>query len=523
MSVTPVSNIPVSVNYTGRDYYALREQIITRIQERLPNWTAADPADFGVAFVEGFSYMGDVLAYYIDRAANETNLATATQRDSLLNIAQNYGYIPSGYRQAYVDLTFTNTSGNIVTIPQGTIVTGDVIVNDTINIETVRTIAFTTDTEIDVPAQVGSTPGTNTVSASEGRYVTRVSTNANSFGELVGVSDGSPDMSFELGENPVVDGSVEVYVQDGDVYSKWTSVQHLLDYGPLDLVYSTFTDANNIVYIQFGDGVSGAIPVNYSEIRANYVVGGGIAGNVAASSLDTLEYVPGLNESQTTALSVYIKVTNASGALGGSDPESNDQIRYSAPTSLRALNRAVTLEDFKSLALSVTNVGKAQATASTWTSVTLYIAPSRNANDTDPAPGLDELGNPTAEFDTMEADVTTFLQDKTLIGTSVTIQPPTYVDAVVTIQYAKLSQYTTAEVEKGIKDAVLTYFGYSNLNFKDTIYPQDIEFVVQQVAGVKTAKVSGLHRESGSGIETLQGDDFEIFRFTEANTFLAAI
>ena len=358
MSVTPVSNIPVSVNYTGRDYYALREQIITRIQERLPNWTAADPADFGVAFVEGFSYMGDVLAYYIDRAANETNLATATQRDSLLNIAQNYGYIPSGYRQAYVDLTFTNTSGNIVTIPQGTIVTGDVVINDTINIETVRTIAFTTDTEIDVPEQVGSTPGTNTVSASEGRYVTRVSTNSNSFGELVGVSDGSPDMSFELGETPVVDGSVEVYVQDGDVYSKWTSVQHLLDYGPLDLVYSTFTDANNIVYIQFGDGVSGAIPVNYSEIRANYVVGGGITGNVAASSLDTLEYVPGLNEAQTTALSVYIKVTNASGALGGSDPESNDQIRYSAPTSLRALNRAVTLEDFKSLALSVTNVGK---------------------------------------------------------------------------------------------------------------------------------------------------------------------
>ena len=155
MSVTPVSNIPVSVNYTGRDYYALREQIITRIQERLPNWTAADPADFGVAFVEGFSYMGDVLAYYIDRAANETNLATATQRDSLLNIEQNYGYIPSGYRQAYVDLTFTNTSGNIVTIPQGTIVTGDVVINDTINIETVRTIAFTTDTEIDVPEQVG--------------------------------------------------------------------------------------------------------------------------------------------------------------------------------------------------------------------------------------------------------------------------------------------------------------------------------------------------------------------------------
>ena len=190
---TPVNEVPVSVDYTSRDYYSLRNDLIARIQANVNvpnsgvNWTANDPADFGVALVEAFAYMSDIMSFSVDRTANEAYISTATQRDSLLNIAQNYGYIPSGYRQAYVVLTFTNTSGNIVTIPQGTIVTGDVIVNDTINIETVRTIAFTTDTEIDVPAQVGSTPGTNAVSASEGRYVTRVSTNANSFGELVGV------------------------------------------------------------------------------------------------------------------------------------------------------------------------------------------------------------------------------------------------------------------------------------------------------------------------------------------------
>ena len=96
MSVTPVSNIPISVDYTGRDYYSLREALIARVQARIPEWNASDPADFGVALIEAFSYLGDIIAFYIDRTANEVFLKTAVQRQSILNIAQTYGYIPAG-------------------------------------------------------------------------------------------------------------------------------------------------------------------------------------------------------------------------------------------------------------------------------------------------------------------------------------------------------------------------------------------------------------------------------------------
>ena len=156
---TPVSNIPVSVNYTGRDYYSLREQLIARIQARIPNWTASDPADFGVALVEAFSYMGDLINYYIDRNANENSIYTATQRKNVLNIAQTYGYVPAGYRQAYVTLTFTNTSAVDVTLPAGTIVSGEVVVIDAVN-----TVYFTTIADAVVPAN-----GTYSVTATEGR------------------------------------------------------------------------------------------------------------------------------------------------------------------------------------------------------------------------------------------------------------------------------------------------------------------------------------------------------------------
>lgn len=508
MSITPASNIPIAIDYTGRDYYSLREQLIARIQDRIPNWTAADPADFGVALVEAFSYMGDVINYYIDRTANENFIYTATQRRSLLNLAQTYGYIPAGYRQAYLDVLFTNSSGDDVTIPEGTIVSGQVVTADV-----VQTIYFTTVADAVVPAE-----SSYTVTASEGRDVTRVVADSDpTYGELIGTSLGTPNQTYQLSQNPIADNTITIYVQYGDVYSKWTQVQHIMDYGPLDLVYTVSSDENNNLYINFGDGVSGVIPVAYSAIRATYTVGGGLLGNISSGIIDTISYVPGLSELQTTALQSIIQVSNIEVALGGSDPESNNQIRRSAPGALRASNRAVTLKDYNDLATSVSGVGKANAYASVWTSVTLYIAPSVNDNDPDIQPGLDDNGDPTQAFLNIKSTVEKFLEDKILIGTTVTVQPPTYVDCSLTIQYVKFDQFTTNDVETGLKNAIITAFGYNGMNFQDTIYPQDIEYVLNQVPGVKTVKALALFRLGDSGLNTLEGAADEIFRFQETN------
>lgn len=515
---TPASSIPVSVDYTRRDYYTLREALILRIQDRLPEWTASDPADFGVALVEAFSYMGDVISYYIDRAANETFIATATQRQSILNIAQNYGYIPAGYRQSTVEITFFNSSTTSLTLPAGTVVSGDVVSGDT-----VQTVYFTTVAETIIPARVGAVNGQNTVIANEGRsVVVAVPENSNEYGELIGTSEGTPNQIFELGETPVVDGSIEIYVQDGDVYSKWTQVQHILDYGALDLVYTIYLDENDVVTVYFGDGVSGAIPVSFSEIRAIYTVGGGLIGNIPTNTLTNIEYLPGLSEGETAAIQSAVTLSNTV-AIGGSDPESNDQIRVAAPASLRSGNRAVTLKDFSDLALSVAGVGKANAQSNVWTSVNLYISPSRNVNDSDVAPGLDSLGNPTTEYDRIKADVETYLEDKVLLGTTVTVLPPVYVDLDIAFWYTKLPQYTTSQIQTALKKQLLTSFGYTGMSFQDTIYPQDIEFVLQQVFGVKTLRVTKLCLHGGSGLNDLEGDADEIFRFSEANITISEI
>lgn len=485
--------------------------MIARAKDRLPNWTASDPSDFGIALIEAFAYMGDVMSYYIDRNINEAFIATATQRDSVLNLAQTYGYIPAGYRPSDVSVTFFNSTANSITIPQGTVISGDVVIGDT-----VETVYFTTSTDAICDPLVDA--GEATIQATSGRSVTLISANSNAYGELIGTSTGKSGQIWSLLEHPVVDNTVEIYVGDGSSYSKWVRVEHLIDYGPYDQVFTTTADEHDVVYVSFGDGISGQIPINGYEIRATYTIGGGSVSNVPVHTLTTIDYVPGLTHTAFVALQSNITVDNLVAAIGGSDPETLDQIRYLAPIALRANNRAVTLEDFISLALQVGGVGKAMPSSTIWTSVTLYIAPTRTAIDSDIAPGLNSDNTPSEEYLSLATKVADTLSSKMLIGTTLTVQPPTYVDVLTNIVYTKFPQYTDAEIQSAIKTKMVTEFGYVNNTFNQTIYPQDIEFVLQQVPGVKNAYLTVLCKlVGGSGVGTLTGAANEIFRFQEAN------
>ena len=50
-------NYVPQVDYTSKDYAAIRDDMISRISDFLPEWTSRDPADFGIVLIELFSYM----------------------------------------------------------------------------------------------------------------------------------------------------------------------------------------------------------------------------------------------------------------------------------------------------------------------------------------------------------------------------------------------------------------------------------------------------------------------------------
>lgn len=583
---TQPSNIPISVDYTSRDYYALREDLIARIKERVPQWTGNDPADFGVAIVEAFAYLGDNINYYIDRVANELNIETATQRQSVLDIAHSYGYIPSGYRSSIVNLQITNnnkilsapvtnaagngsvltytsantfTAGQVVTVSASNptysvldetilsanatsftvsssvatsaAITGSAVVDNTITLpagsqfatevvynDSVTQLIFTVEDEVSLGAVASGVASPYTTVAVQAESIALRSGNESSgpndiAGELLGSSDGSPNQSFRLKENKVVDGSVKVFVQNGTYYEEWKQVSHITDYGPRNAVYSVSVNENNFVSVVFGDGVSGTIPPNLYPIKAVYSVGEGSLGNIAAQQKFSLYKIPDVSYASTTAIDSALSITNTSAGVGGTDPESTESIRRNAPLALSTQNRAVTLKDYANLALTIDNVGKANAEAEIWNSVTVYVAPQRNSTEVDFYPGFSSDGTTESyELTLLRENVAEYLSDKTQIGVTVTVSPVSYVPIVVGVSYTKTSAFTTAQVEANILTALLDRFGYTQMLFADTIFPEEIEYRLRNVEGVENLRITSLYRYGGTaGRSVLIGDADEVF------------
>lgn len=527
------NQIPLSIDYSSRDFYSLKDDLIARIQTRLSlagkTWSATDPSDFGVAMVEAFAHVGDVTNYYIDRVANEGYLATATDRQSLLNIAEVYGYQVSGYQRSSVTLTFSNPDTTTsVLVPGGTQVVVDVVSSGS-NTQSVNRLTYTLDDDVSIPmAADGSTPGVAQGAASHGISVTTLPANAANLSdpidfdaELLGQSNGLANQTFTLASNHVADGTVQIYVNNGNSYTLWRQVTHLADYGPTSPAYTLTTDSNNRVTVTFGDNVSGAVPSVGAAIKAVYVIGGGLEGNIEGGYRFSPVLVPSGSGTVLSDL-VSITIVNDSDepAVGGEDPESNDSIRKNAPSALRSMDRAVTLDDFRSLAMKQAGVGKAQAYASSPNSILLCIAPYTSDNSTNYYPGYDATNTTIRpEWYTLRDSVSPDLATKVQIGTSVTYTPPIYIPVTITVEYVAEEGFNAAQIESAIRYAVVSGYGFNYVNFDEVIYPEQIEAALVQINGIRTVRVVELYRTGGTPDRTtLIPANRELFVFTDAET-----
>ena len=105
---TNKKTIKKEVNYLGRDFSDIRENLIEFAKNYFPNtYNDFNEASPGMMFVEMASYVGDILNYYVDNQFRETLIQYAEERKNVLAIAQSYGYKPKLATPATVELTFT--------------------------------------------------------------------------------------------------------------------------------------------------------------------------------------------------------------------------------------------------------------------------------------------------------------------------------------------------------------------------------------------------------------------------------
>jgi Baseplate J-like protein len=454
------------IDYTSRDYASIRDELIALIPTYAPNWVSRDPADFGMTFIELFSYMGDMLSFYIDRAANEGLLATASQRDSILEIANILGYQVTTNSPAVTTITFSNNTTSPVTIPAATKLATTTVVNN----QSMQ-IIFETDAAVTIPARTVSgggaiLAGTATVTATQGYTFTD---------ETVKTSTGAPNQLYALSQVPVIKNSVVVYVNG----VQYTYVSSLIDSGMYDAVFTTLNDANGVTYVVFGDGISGRIPPAAGSIYVTYRVGAGAAGNVLAN---TLTYF--LNNAVAG-----VTATNISAATGGADEESTDSIRFNAPMAIRAVDRAVSLKDYAYLAVQVPGVSKVTADASSFNSVIIYVAPF---GDNGYASGTS--GTTSAVFNSLATQILAYIVNKAAPNVTLTILPPTYVPLDVTIAINVLPQYKQSLVISQAYAAIRGLISASASYFADRVPSQYILSALSGVAGIDYSQVTLLVR-----------------------------
>lgn len=323
--------LPGALDYTDKDFDALRVRLIALLRSVFPKWTDYNVLTFGNLLLEMFAFVGGVVTFYQDNQANEAHWPTATQRFSIIKLAKMLGYKLPGASAATVDVKISLTSGipaGSVQFPKGTICRTQEITDA----KKFQILA----TGIEIPA-----------AADPPEVITSVEDSELVFQSFA--SRGTPDQEFKLDYLPYLDDSAIMITTQGT----WEKVDSFLDSEPLDLHYTIDVDQYDKALIRTGDGILGAIPEG--TVNVEYKIGGGSAGNVEPGSIKVVEG----SYTDSFGNSVSVICNNEIKASGGALRESIETARIKAPASIRAPRTTVAREDYELHALHVSGVARA--------------------------------------------------------------------------------------------------------------------------------------------------------------------
>lgn len=494
------------IDYLSRDYQGFVTSLRQYAQAVFPEWTPSSEGDFGVVMLELFAYMGDILSYYTDRAQFENYLPTATQRESIINLAHLLGYVPHSGSPASGTVSLTSVAGTI----------GEVVVPAGLRISTNRVdqidgpVVFETVEDVVLPDNIGGTTPPVPVEVVEGTTRT---------GVLLGTSDGSPGQVFTLPNAGVYRETIHVFVEDPNGalilqpedggptvnVQQWLQVDRLLGQTGGNRVFESRLSADQ-TNIYFGDDLSGEIPAPGLTLYATYRHGVGAWGNLppgAVRNVDTTASGMAAVRVATTGVNEYL----SSAMGGGADPESNQSIRDNAPLAFRSQDRVVTKEDFVSVALGTPGVNTAAVVVGSTNSVVLFLT----------GPGS------TMASPLLKQAVLDRLQDRTMAGVTVTladptIQPVDFGTPADPITITVVDGYPPATVEDAVRRRITTMV--EEMPAERPLAASDVYAAVIGVDGVELVSIPVISRTSGvtqTNTATITPQPWEIFTVGSIN------
>lgn len=285
-----------NVNYLGRDFNSLRDNMLTFIKSYYPDiYKDFNDASPGMMLVELAAYVGDVMGFYLDAQFKELYLDTAEQRKNVINLARMMGYIPPAAVSSttqldlYLVVPATGSAGNkypdyryTPTISKGMTATSNT--NPPITFETTEDVNFSqmTSSLNNLPTELsifetddnniptkfllrkktdvisGETVSFDQAIGDPQKYL-KIQLPSRTISEVINVVDADGNKWYQvdsLAQDTVFIEQQNTTENDPELVNYSGSVPYLMKLKKVPKRYQVITDENNFTYILFGSGIT---------------------------------------------------------------------------------------------------------------------------------------------------------------------------------------------------------------------------------------------------------------------------
>lgn len=341
-----------STKFTNLDF----DQIKTSIKDYLR--ANSDFTDFDFegsnfsALIDTLAYNTYITAFNSNMIVNESFLDSATVRQNVVSLAGNIGYVPRSRTASKTTVSFKSILREVdnidtVTLNAGIVSTGSS--NDT---------SFIFSTIEDIQGKVENENGSKVV------YFDNVPIYQGTLLKKKFVYDGSLDQKFILNNSNIDTNTISVYISDSEISRgfKYVPVANILNVTKDSRIYFIREIQDEKYEIRFGDGVFGKKLGDEGGDDGKYITveylitdgedGNGVKNFTYAGSIKNQTGNIILTESVNTIKGekvsdgVYNSIVKSQ---NGNNIESIDSIRYFAPITYSAQNRAVTPRDYEAI------------------------------------------------------------------------------------------------------------------------------------------------------------------------------
>lgn len=316
-----------NIQISDLDFSSIKQNFITYLQSQD---TFKDYNFSGSAM----SVLLDILAYntqynsfYLNMVANEMFLDSATQRASVVSHAKLLNYTPKSAiaPTAFINFQANGVANSSFTLPAYTNFMSQAVGG--VNYNFVTTTSYTVNT-------ANSVASISNVQLKQG--------NPTTYSYTVN-STTNPSYTFQIPDGNIDTSTLQVTVQQSSSNTSYTVYQQASNYLTLSSSSTVYflqeSTLSGYYEIYFGDGILGNKLSDGNIIYISYISTSGTS-STGANNFVLMDSLQGLTSYNITPL---ISASN------GSERESIDSIKFQAPKSYSAQNRAVTKDDYITL------------------------------------------------------------------------------------------------------------------------------------------------------------------------------